>query len=234
MMMWFKPAIAGEITLQWNPITSDTRVVGYEVHYRLTSGQYTGMVDAAASGAATSSRTVTNLTDGSTYFFAVRARNADGTLVSAFSNQVSATIPATSVPPSGALPSININDASVNEGAGTAAFTVRLSAPSMQPVSVRYTTSNGTATAGSDYSAASASLTIPAGVTSAVIAVAIINDRLDEPNETFNVTLSGAVGGTIADARGVGAIVDNDSAPATPPASTPSAGSLLDLEGMSG
>jgi hypothetical protein len=73
-------------------------------------------------------------------------------------------------------------------------------------------------------------LTIPAGVASAAITVAIINDSLDEPNETFNVTLSAAVGGTIADARGLGTIVDNDSASTTPPASTPSTGALLDVE----
>ena len=75
---FLRPAIAGEVTVQWSPVTSDPRVAGYEVHYGLASGQYTAMVDAAASGAATNTRTITNLTDGRTYFFAVRARIGSG------------------------------------------------------------------------------------------------------------------------------------------------------------
>ncbi len=50
-------------------------------------------------------------------------------------------------------PSITINDVSINEAAGVATFTVTLSSATSVPVSVNYATSNGTATAGSDYSA---------------------------------------------------------------------------------
>ncbi|CAG0959908.1 RTX-I toxin determinant A from serotypes 1/9 [Methylophilaceae bacterium] len=110
-------------------------------------------------------------------------------------------------------PSLSINDVSVNEAAGTATFTVTLSAASGQTVSVNYATSNGTATAGSDYTAASGTLTFNPGQTTQTITVPITNDTLAEPNETFNINLSGAVNATIADSLGVGTILDNDQPP---------------------
>ena len=66
-------------------------------------------------------------------------------------------------------PRISINDVTVTEGnTGTRpiTFTVSLSAAYDVPVTVHYATANGTATAGSDYQAASGTLTIPAGQTS--------------------------------------------------------------------
>ncbi|MFZ6820678.1 Calx-beta domain-containing protein, partial [Undibacterium sp. Ji22W] len=73
-------------------------------------------------------------------------------------------------------PSLSINDVIVNEAAGTATFTVTLSAASGQTVSVGYNTSNGTATAGSDYTATSGTLTFNPGVTTQTITVNIAND----------------------------------------------------------
>ncbi len=110
-------------------------------------------------------------------------------------------------------PAVSINDVTVTEGA-TAGFTVSLSAPSNQTVTVIASTANGSAVAPGDYTARSnVTLTFPAGVTSRSFAVTTINDTLFEPTETFSVNLSGATNATIADARGVGTIVDNDTAP---------------------
>ncbi len=111
------------------------------------------------------------------------------------------------------VPTLSINNVSVNEAAGTATFTVTLSAASGQAVTVNYGTSNGTATAGSDYTATSGALSFASGVTSRTITVAITDDALTESSETFNVNLSGAVNATIATATGVGTIVDNDTPP---------------------
>ena len=89
-------------------------------------------------------------------------------------------------------PRISIGDVSKKEGNSglTAfAFTVSLSAAYDVPVTVAYATANGTATAGSDYRAATGTLTIPAGQTSGTITVQVIGDRLAEPNETFVVNL---------------------------------------------
>ena len=101
----------------------------------------------------------------------------------------------------------------VTEG-GTANFTVSLSAASAQQVTVVASTANGTATAGSDYTArANVTLTFPAGTTTQTFAVATINDTAVESAETFNVNLTGATNATIADAQGVGTINDNDTRP---------------------
>ena len=106
-------------------------------------------------------------------------------------------------------PSFTINDLSINEGAGTATFTVTLSAASGLPVSVNYATSNGTATAGSDYIASAGTLNFASGVTSQTVTIAILNDAMFEVSENFNVVLSSAVNSTIADNLGVGTILDD-------------------------
>jgi hypothetical protein len=110
-------------------------------------------------------------------------------------------------------PSVSIGDATVTEGnAGTtsAVFTVTLSAPASEPVTVNFTTSNGTASAGSDYSAHSGTITFAAGQTTATITVVINGDTNGEPNETFQVNLSQPMGAVIADGQGVGTIVDDE------------------------
>jgi hypothetical protein len=97
-----------------------------------------------------------------------------------------------------------------NTGTALAVFRVTLSAPSDQDVTVRYDTANGTATAGSDYQAASGTLIIPAGETTGTITVLVIGDRLFEPYKTFFVNLSGATNAAIADGQGVGRIMDDE------------------------
>jgi uncharacterized repeat protein (TIGR01451 family) len=120
----------------------------------------------------------------------------------------------TTVNPSGAT--VSINDVSVSEGnSGTtnATFTVSLSQASVNDVHFDFATSNGTATAPADYSAASGSGTITAGNTSTTIVVPVKGDVLDEPDETFSVDLSNVTGATVLDGHGVGTIVDDDPAP---------------------
>jgi len=111
-------------------------------------------------------------------------------------------------------PNITINDITVTEGtgAGTKAFTftVTLSAASVQPVSVDWTTADGTASAPGDYTSASNTLTIPAGSTTGSITVQVVQDSVDEVDETFFVNLSNAVNGTITDNQGQATITDDD------------------------
>ncbi|PYQ65475.1 MAG: hypothetical protein DMF53_05440 [Acidobacteria bacterium] len=111
--------------------------------------------------------------------------------------------------------SLSINDVSQNEGnSGTSVmnFTVSLSNPSVNTITVTYQTANGTATAPSDYVAVPATvLTFTPGQTSKTVGVTINGDTTSEPNETFNVNLSLPTGGaTIAKATGVGTIVNDD------------------------
>lgn len=112
--------------------------------------------------------------------------------------------------------SININSITVIEGnSGTidAVFTVTLSGPSSQEVSVDYTTlDDHTATAGSDYTTTSGTLTFAIGETSKTITVPIIGDLVDEgAQETLSIILSNPVNamlGTSPDSNGT--IEDDD------------------------
>ena len=84
--------------------------------------------------------------------------------------------------------------------------------PSVE-VSVDYSTADGTANAGSDYIAVpSTQLTFLPGETQKVVSVTVNGDPTPEPDETFVVDLSNAVGGdaTISDPQGVGTILDDD------------------------
>src|SRR5262245_23161645 len=78
---------------------------------------------------------------------------------------------------------------SVLEGS-KAMLTVQRSGGLETPVSVRYSTSDKTALAGSDYLAASGTLSFAAGERSRMIEVAILDDTLPENVEEFQVTLS--------------------------------------------
>ena len=116
------------------------------------------------------------------------------------------------------LPSLSIGDASVTEGnSGTVSvvFTVSLSAASTQTVTVNYATANGSATAGSDYTAASGSLSFPAGTTSRTVSVSATGDTAAEGDEDFFVNLSGAAGASIADGQGKGTVRNDDTASAS-------------------
>lgn len=109
-----------------------------------------------------------------------------------------------------AAPQITIDNVIVNEDIGTTTFTVDLSAASGLNVSVDYTTANGTAIAPGDYTLNTGTLSFSAGTTSRTISVAIINDSIDETDETFFVNLSSPVNATISDGQGNGTILDND------------------------
>jgi hypothetical protein len=82
---------------------------------------------------------------------------------------------------------------SVSENVGVATITATLDSVSGVTATVNFATSDGTATAGSDYTASSGTLTFAPGQTNRTFAVPILNDIFKEPNETVNVTLSGAI-----------------------------------------
>ncbi len=123
--------------------------------------------------------------------------------------------------PTPVVPAISIDDASISEGnSGTSqlSFTVKLSQATTVPVTVNYATGNGTATAGSDYTQKTGTVTFAAGETSKTITVAVTGDTAVEANETLAVTLSGASGGTIADGSATGTITNDDTAAPVVPA----------------
>ena len=109
-----------------------------------------------------------------------------------------------------------INSVTVPEG-NDAVFTVSLSNPSSTTTTYSLNLASGSATLGADftnsltfsdgvtYNSSTGQITVPAGVTSFTVAVPTINDKLDESNETFSLSVGGVVGNAT--------IIDNDSSP---------------------
>ena len=116
----------------------------------------------------------------------------------------------TTVTGGGGGPTVSIADAQLIESRANMIFTLTLSAPSAQTVTVTAATANNTAAAGSDYLAKTGPVTFMPGQTTQTFAVAVISDTLVEGNETFFVNLSNAINATIADGQAVGTIIDND------------------------
>jgi hypothetical protein len=132
-----------------------------------------------------------------------------------------------------ALPTLSIGSVSQPEGdtANDATFTIALSAASGQAVLVNYSTSNGTATAGSDYTSLSGTLVFTPGVITRTVFIPILGDTAAESDETFTVALTAAVNSTIGGASGTGTIVDDDTVQAPSIASiTPDSGTGGDGE----
>lgn len=115
-----------------------------------------------------------------------------------------------------AQPALSVVAASItegNSGTKTLTITVALSVASGLPVSVNYATSNGSATAGSDYVAASDTLNFAAGETSKTFSVTINGDTLFEPDETFTVLLSSASNATLPSIPTTMTILNDDGEP---------------------
>ncbi|HKO00423.1 MAG TPA: Calx-beta domain-containing protein, partial [Thermoanaerobaculia bacterium] len=110
-----------------------------------------------------------------------------------------------------AKPELRIDDVSVIEGnSGTKNVLVTVRATAAISGYVNVSTSDGTARAGSDYVAATATLTF-ANETSKTFTIAIAGDTDVETDETFDVTITATgTGATIADATGVVTIVNDD------------------------
>src|SRR5262249_43721630 len=108
------------------------------------------------------------------------------------------------------LTSNNVTVTASDAGAVTAVFTVSLSAPSTQPVTVTYSTADGTATvAGNDYVPTSGTLIFAPGETTQTITVVINRERKKDADETFFVDLSGAINALLLDDQGQGTIVND-------------------------
>ncbi len=116
---------------------------------------------------------------------------------------------------SGAAPTINLSPISPaiiegNSGSQQLDFLVSLSTAASSAVTVNYATANDTATAGSDYTALSGSLTFAPGETSKIISVAITGDTTSESDEKFTLTLSNPSGGTFGNSSTTAVIMNDD------------------------
>ena len=119
-------------------------------------------------------------------------------------------------------PTFTIGNATPNpvvEGAATDStvvnFEVRLSQAS-DGASVNFATADGSAVAGSDYTAVTQTLTFTGAQVSRMVPVTILGDNLAEAMESFTATLSGNSAGTAIDssmASGTANIMDDDGTP---------------------
>ncbi len=123
-----------------------------------------------------------------------------------------------------APPSLSIGDTSTREGTG-ATFTVTLAGTTLQTVTVRFNTADGTAKAGSDYSARTGSLSFAPGEKTKTITVTVLDDADSEPVEEFAVVIQDPTpaGVAITKARGDGSIEASDRS-LDPPSNTPPTG----------
>ncbi|GAB0118399.1 hypothetical protein Acid7E03_24710 [Acidisoma sp. 7E03] len=107
------------------------------------------------------------------------------------------------------LPTLSVADASVTESAGqskTESFTVSLSTASTTPVTVAFKTADGTALAGTNYTATSGTLTFAPGVKSQTVSVP--TKASGTGTSTYSLLLSNPSGATIADGTGIGTIIN--------------------------
>ncbi len=114
------------------------------------------------------------------------------------------------------VPRAVVSDIQIAEGDVGAAqllFTVTLSEPFDQPVTVDFSTVDGSATAADDYVAISGTLTIPPHEPSGVISVSVVGDGVYEPDETLLLSLSNPTNAEIGDFQAVGTIINDDPIP---------------------
>ena len=111
--------------------------------------------------------------------------------------------------------SVSVADARVREAPGaTLDFAVTLSGPASGPVTVAYRTVDGSARAGSDYTARQGTLTFVAGQTEQTVRVAVLDDAHDEGDEKMGLVLYRASGAIRDDYVAVGTIENADPLPA--------------------
>ncbi len=190
------------------PIDAATILDG--MNYNNGGGELAGLSAAASEGDA-------SVVAGLGYSLARCPDGADGDVSSTADFVVQNITPGTGNGCSSPLPFLSISDTSVPEpvsGTTQAVFVLTLSIPSTGVVSVLYATANGTATAGSDYTAVPATLlTFGIGVQTQTVSVVVLSDFADETNETFFVNLSSVTNASLADAQGKCTIAE-----ITPPA----------------
>jgi probable HAF family extracellular repeat protein len=118
------------------------------------------------------------------------------------------------------LPRVSARDAAVNEGDGgttIAVIPVQLSAPPTNTVSLQGFTSNGTAVAGSDYTALTGtSIVFTVGVTQHLVRVAVLADNDPEGTETFFLHLQ-AISNAVLDRTPATCTIVDDDVTVTPP-----------------
>jgi len=108
------------------------------------------------------------------------------------------------------LPSVTVGDVTVNEDAGTATVQFTLSSTPNIPVTIDYSSANGSAVSGIDYTGVSGTATIPTGSISTTVSLPIINDNVVEATENFVINLSNPTNANLTNNQAIVTILDDD------------------------
>jgi Calx-beta domain len=193
------PAAAAQLTLSWTDNSNNED--GFRIERRISGGSFAQIAVVAAN---VTSFIDSGVTAGTTYCYRVRAYNQAG--ASAY------TAEACRAPASASLPTVTIGASTptATEGGTAGRFTVSRTGSTAGALTANYTV-GGTAIAGSDYAALPGSVVIPAGASSATIAVTPTNDTGVESNETVVVTLKANTAYTVGSpSSATVTIVSND------------------------
>ena len=212
-------AVSKEVTVAW----SATAGTASSSDYTPGSGTVTFAANSAAGATQTISVTASDddLSETSETF-SVGLGTIGGDIAGDISLKTGASSASATISESDPITVSISGPSSVVEGDATTAYTVSLSPSGVTPTSdltVIYATSNGTATAGSDYSSASGTLTFTqTAAGSQTFAVQTTEDSADEPGETFTVIISSPAGGggqspSLGTSSVTTTITDDDDAP---------------------
>ncbi|MDH5394202.1 MAG: S8 family serine peptidase, partial [Gammaproteobacteria bacterium] len=187
------------VNLSGSATDPDGGIISYS--WAQLSGSSASLTNATT---ATPSFTAPNVTE--TLSFIMTAQDDAGFTASDVVN-----INVTAAPTNGVLQLLS-STYNLAENAGSATITVSRSSGSLGAISVDYTTSNGTATSGSDYVTSSGTLSWADGdSTDKSFSVSITDDVTDEADETLTVNLSNVIGGaSLGTANATLTITDND------------------------
>lgn len=111
------------------------------------------------------------------------------------------------------LPALSVANQTVTEGTGTVpptVATVVLSPLSMLPLTVRFATAAGTATAGADFAPSSGTLIFQPGDTVKTVDLQVIGDALAEASEAFTITLQPPAGAGVTQGTATISVTDDD------------------------
>jgi hypothetical protein len=214
------PTSGSEVTLSWNTASDAEQPGGAGLSYNVRVGTTPGTSNVVAPMALANgtrlvpkdgnagertSYTLTGLTGG-TYYWSVQAIDS-GFVGSPFATEGTFT-----VPESFAFSSATY---SVGEAGGQATITVNRTGVTVGPASVHFATANGSAKAGSDYTAVSKTVSFAAGDPQETVSIPIKNDKVHEKSETVLLSLSGpSAGATLGSPHSATlTIVDNDRRP---------------------
>ena len=110
-------------------------------------------------------------------------------------------------------PALSIADAEGPENVGELVFRLRLEGDVTEPIVVPYRTVRGSAAAPGDYSSRRGTLTFSAGVTELALRVPVVDDDVQEADESFTVLLERPANASVVSRLATGTILDDDPPP---------------------